>query len=47
MPDLTIEKNVQLLERWEGEWAYLTNLTWVKIMGSGTVKPANFPPHLS
>jgi translation machinery-associated protein 16 len=47
MPDLTIEKNVQLLERWEGEWAYLTNLTWVKVMGSGTVKPASFPPHLS
>jgi len=47
MPDLTIEKNVQLLERWEGEWAYLTNLAWVKVMGSGTVKPASFPPHLS
>ncbi|KAK4445026.1 translation machinery-associated protein 16 [Podospora aff. communis PSN243] len=44
IPDLTTEKNLQLLDRWEGEWAFLSNLDWVKIMGTGTVKPAKFPP---
>ena len=44
MPDLTTEKNVQMLDRWEGSWAYLSNLEWVKITASGTVRSCNFPP---
>ncbi|KAK1757239.1 translation machinery-associated protein 16 [Echria macrotheca] len=45
MPDLTTEKNVQLFERWDGHnWAYLSNLQWVKISGLGSINPANFPP---
>jgi translation machinery-associated protein 16 len=44
MPDLTTEKNVQMLERWEGSWAYLSNLEWVKITASGAVRSCNFPP---
>ena len=44
MPDLTLEKNIQLLERWEGSWTFLSNLDWVKISGTGNVKPCNFPP---
>ncbi|KAK4242867.1 translation machinery-associated protein 16 [Achaetomium macrosporum] len=44
MPDLSTETNVQLLSRFEGSWSYLTNLAWVKISASGTVKPSSFPP---
>ncbi|KXX74614.1 Translation machinery-associated protein 16 [Madurella mycetomatis] len=44
MPDLTLEQNVELLSRWEGSWSYLTNLAWVKVSVTGTVKPSSFPP---
>jgi len=45
MPDLTLEKNTQLLDRWEDRnWAFLSNLTWVKVSSSGVIRPSNFPP---
>ncbi|KAK0721430.1 translation machinery-associated protein 16 [Apiosordaria backusii] len=45
LPDLTSEKNLELLERWDGSnWAFLTNVTWVKISADGTTKPSSFPP---
>ncbi|KAK3346700.1 translation machinery-associated protein 16 [Lasiosphaeria hispida] len=45
MPDLSIETNVQLLDKWEKRsWPYLTNLKWVKIAGNGEVRPSLFPP---
>ncbi|KAK3321649.1 translation machinery-associated protein 16 [Apodospora peruviana] len=44
LPDLTSEKNVQLLDRWDREWSYLPNLAWVKISATGNIKPAKFPP---
>lgn len=44
MPDLTDEKTVEMLERWEGLWTYLSNLNWVRISASGSVNPAKFPP---
>ncbi|KAK0625351.1 translation machinery-associated protein 16 [Bombardia bombarda] len=48
MPDLTSEKNVALLDRWEGKsWPYLTNVAWVKVSAAGLVKPSSFPPSQS
>ncbi|KAL1836350.1 hypothetical protein VTJ49DRAFT_5260 [Mycothermus thermophilus] len=44
LPDLTSETNVKLLSQFEGSWPYLTNISWVKISASGTVKPSSFPP---
>jgi hypothetical protein len=44
LPDLTNADNVSLLVRWEGSWAYLTTLSWVRISESGDVQPATFPP---
>ncbi|KAK4218454.1 translation machinery-associated protein 16 [Rhypophila decipiens] len=44
MPDLTSETNVQLLDRWEGSWSYLPNLSWIRISATGNVRPAKFPP---
>ncbi|KAK3385077.1 translation machinery-associated protein 16 [Podospora didyma] len=44
MPDLANEETLSLLDRWEGSWSYLANLSWVKISATGVVKPALFPP---
>ncbi|KAM0269642.1 hypothetical protein ACHAQH_009685 [Verticillium albo-atrum] len=44
MPDLTSDDNVHLLDRWEGSWAYLTSVSWVRVAADKTVKPASFPP---
>ncbi|KAK4653624.1 translation machinery-associated protein 16 [Podospora pseudocomata] len=45
LPDLSSEKNLEMLERWDGSnWAFLTNVTWVKISADGTTKPSSFPP---
>ena len=43
MPDLTVEENVKMLDRFEGVWAFLTNLSWVKVSG-GNIRPSTFPP---
>jgi translation machinery-associated protein 16 len=44
LPDLSTSESVALLQKWEGPWSYLSNLTWKRISSSGPVKPANFPP---
>jgi translation machinery-associated protein 16 len=44
VPDLTDEVNIAELDRWEGSWAYLANLKWVKITKTGDVRTSSFPP---
>lgn len=44
IPDLTKEDNVARLDRWEGSWAYLCTLAWVRVLKSGQIKPSTFPP---
>lgn len=44
LPDLTNEKTTEMLDRWDGNWSFLTNLSWVKIQASGRSAPASFPP---
>jgi len=44
VPDLTDEVNIAELDRWEGSWAYLANLKWVKITKAGNVRTSSFPP---
>ncbi|KAK3689808.1 translation machinery-associated protein 16 [Podospora appendiculata] len=43
MPDISNEANVVMLDRWEGSWAYLPNLVWIKISAEGTIRPSKFP----
>ncbi|RDL31894.1 Uncharacterized protein BP5553_09296 [Venustampulla echinocandica] len=44
LPDLTDADNVVFLQRWDGDWSYLSTLKWVWISKAGIVKPAKFPP---
>jgi len=44
MPDLTSAENLAALDRWEGSWAYLASLAWVKVTAAGEARTANFPP---
>lgn len=44
IPDLTKEDNVARLDRWEGSWAYLCTLAWVRVNKAGQIKPSAFPP---
>lgn len=44
LPDLTSVENASLLDRWEGSWAYLTTLAWVRVSKSGGVRTSSFPP---
>ena len=44
MPDLTDEVNISELDRFEGSWAYLSNLKWVKITKKGDQRTSSFPP---
>ncbi|RQM08337.1 hypothetical protein DH86_00003834, partial [Scytalidium sp. 3C] len=44
LPELTDEDNVILLDRWEGTWAYLSSVKWVRISKQGNVHPSSFPP---
>jgi translation machinery-associated protein 16 len=44
MPDLSTEDNIAMLDRWEGEWSFLSNIKWVKVTQAGDVRPSSFPP---
>ncbi|CAG8958641.1 hypothetical protein HYFRA_00009958 [Hymenoscyphus fraxineus] len=44
MPDLTDSDNVVFLDRWEGDWSYLSTLKWVRISRGGLIQPTKFPP---
>lgn len=44
LPDLTDADNVVYLERWDGTWAYLCTLKWVRITKEGVVHKSSFPP---
>lgn len=37
------EEGVKKLDNWEGNWAYLTTLTWIKVSIAGKVNPGDFP----
>ncbi|TVY54423.1 Translation machinery-associated protein 16 [Lachnellula cervina] len=44
LPDLTDADNTVFLERWDGDWSYLSTLKWVRVSSSGLVQTAKFPP---
>lgn len=44
LPDLSTQDNLSLLDRWEGSWAFLPSLSWVRVSKTGNVKPSTFPP---
>lgn len=43
IPDIIKEENVKLLAEWEGSWARLTTLPWIKVSSEGNVRQADFP----
>lgn len=44
LPDLADTDNVIYLDRWDGTWAYLCTLKWVRITKAGDVQKSSFPP---
>ncbi|KAH9906034.1 translation machinery-associated protein 16 [Xylariomycetidae sp. FL2044] len=44
LPALDSESDVLKLERWEGNWSYLTTLKWMRVFASGKTQPSVFPP---
>ncbi|KAI9820854.1 MAG: hypothetical protein M1832_003487 [Thelocarpon impressellum] len=44
LPDLRDEKNAEILKRWNGEWAYLTSVKFVRLDTTGGRQEASFPP---
>lgn len=38
------DSNILMLDRWEGSWAYLASVAWVRINADGNIKKSSFPP---
>lgn len=38
LPDISNEETAKQLEKWAGSWAYLSNLSWVKVAQDGSIK---------
>lgn len=43
IPDITTAENVKLLDAWEGSWAYLTSIPWIKVTTTGNIRKAELP----
>lgn len=43
IPDITTAENVKLLDAWEGSWAYLTTIPWIKVTTTGNIRKAELP----
>ncbi|KAH6605996.1 hypothetical protein Trco_005149 [Trichoderma cornu-damae] len=43
LPDITSPDSVKLLGAWEGSWAYLTTIPWIKVTNAGSVRKSELP----
>ncbi|KAL7951390.1 translation machinery-associated protein 16 [Trichoderma barbatum] len=43
VPDITSAETVKLLDAWEGSWAYLTSIPWIKVTNTGNVRKSELP----
>ncbi|KID78577.1 hypothetical protein MBR_03025, partial [Metarhizium brunneum ARSEF 3297] len=43
IPDVMSAEHAKNLGKWEGSWAYLTTLPWIRVSSSGQVRSAEFP----
>ncbi|CEJ91871.1 hypothetical protein VHEMI07558 [[Torrubiella] hemipterigena] len=43
IPDVMDIDNAKKLNAWEGSWAYLATIPWIKVFSSGKVVPTDFP----
>lgn len=43
LPDITSADSVKLLDAWEGSWAYLTTIPWIKVTSAGNVRKSELP----
>lgn len=44
VPDLRDEDSRSKLEGWNGDWAGLNSLHFVRVVKKGDIKPSTFPP---
>lgn len=44
MPDLETEEQVKKLNMWNGEWAGMSNLQYIRLTKEGVKQPSIFPP---
>ena len=44
VPDIGDEDGRTRLERWNGEWAGLNALKFVRVVEAGGIRPSSFPP---
>ncbi|KAJ1325900.1 translation machinery-associated protein 16 [Microdochium nivale] len=44
LPVLNDEAEVAIFDRWDGHWAYLTQMKWMRVSVEGKVQPSSFPP---
>ncbi|UKZ76333.1 hypothetical protein TrVFT333_004035 [Trichoderma virens FT-333] len=43
VPDIISAETVKLLDAWEGSWAYLATIPWIKVTTTGNVRKAELP----
>ncbi|KAL7797249.1 translation machinery-associated protein 16 [Trichoderma ceciliae] len=43
LPDITSADSIKLLDAWEGSWAYLTSIPWIKVTNAGNVRKSELP----
>ncbi|RFU78280.1 hypothetical protein TARUN_3958 [Trichoderma arundinaceum] len=43
LPDITSAESVKQLDAWEGSWAYLTTIPWIKVTSAGNVRKSELP----
>ena len=44
LPDLQEEKNLEQLRLWNGEWASMGNIRYIRLSKDGQIKQSSFPP---
>lgn len=43
IPDVLTAENAKKLNEWDGNWAYLTTIPWIKVQNTGRSRPTDFP----
>ena len=44
LPDVQDEKNLEQLRLWNGEWASMGNIRYIRLSKDGKIKQSSFPP---
>ena len=44
VPDIQDVTNTKQLQAWNGDWAYLSTIRFIRIARDGAIYPSKFPP---